>query len=391
MRYKPPSFFTTFTTFVLLLIFVGTLLIAPFFATIASANNSAVKIICKNKADCEQVGGATPFFTAENMVPGQSVQKSVQVHNQRKNEGCTIKIRGTETANELEQNLKNQLVLNVLYNSQKLVSYDLATVLSTTTPLPIDTLNAQTSRDYDWQLYFKDSAHNSYQGSKINFDLHLIFTCDPSTTEPIPTPTLTPSPSATPLPDCTIKPPTEKPIVTIASQKNPTTLSVQWTSVPTATNYKLSFATTDTSRRYENTSLGNTQQHSVTGLHPQKDYFFVITPYHSCAAGPSSDPVFMNRDPTQTKPVDATDQLEGSDKTSLDPPGQVLGAQIIATEGADINLDSSDNKRSLVGQFSILTGDAINASGVGFTAFLIAVIVLFMLFRYKKMHKKPTS
>jgi hypothetical protein len=386
--------------------FMGTVLLAPILTETAFAanSNSTVTIICKNKNDCDITGKSGPLFTAENIVPGQSIDRPVKVHNQRKTDGCELGVKALENSST-PQKIQEQLSLRIFettaqsnsQNNLPKASLPLTKLLASTTPLYIDTLNPNSNRSYTWQIYFNSSADNSYQGSAVDFDLDLTFTCDATTREPTPTPVPTPLPTTAPPTTCTTKPPTQTPTLNIQQDKNPTRVKLSWNKISGATGYKLSFATTDAGLRYDNIVIGNgnTTQYTVTTLDPKRDYFFSLKAVKDCADGPASPAVSLLRSiPSNlTQQTGTTTDLAAVAASNLEQAttnltqnsgspdvltgattsGQVLGTQIEIDPLAQFD-DGIDVTR----------GDVVDANPLHILIILLAVVVFFVIFQRRK-------
>ena len=385
---------------------VGTIFItlgaAP--AVFAANSNSTVTIICKNKNDCDITGKSGPLFTAENIVPGQSIDRLVNVHNQRKTDVCELGVKALENSST-PQKIQDQLSLRIFETSAQSNSQSnlpkallpLTQLLTTTTPLYIDTINPNSNRSYTWQIYFNSSADNSYQGSAVDFDLDLTFTCDATTREPTPTPVPTPSPTTAPPTTCTTKPPTQAPTLNIEQDKNPTKVKLSWNKIPDATGYKLSFATTDAGLRYDNIVIGNgnTTQYTVTTLDPKRDYFFSLKAVKDCADGPSSPAVSLLRSipPNVPQQTGATTDLAAVAASNLEQAttnltqnsgapdvlagtttsGQVLGSQIEIDPLAQFDEG-----------IDVTRGDVVDANPLRILVVLLAAVVFFVIFQRRK-------
>jgi len=348
-------------------------------APLVQAATTSFTITCKNKGTCEHSHPGAAFFTAQNIVPGTVLERPVTIRNQQNKEGCRITIRGSQSQT-LAADLAQALELRITTQTAIVRSYPLTTVLQTTTPLVVDTINPKTNRDYIWQLVFNQNSGNQYQGSLTTFDFNLIFTCDETTRELVPTPTPIASPTLTPTPSCTTPPP-PAPVLSLEQENNHTKVTLRWQKVAAATSYQLSFATTDQSLRYENTDVGNTTQFTVTGLHPQYDYTFFLRAVKGCAIGPASAPVILARDTRPITPV--TEQLEalttGTIATAATTltTGSVLGASIEVPEftGTGIGETPPD--------------EVVSSEGALFFLIFIGLFMLFAIVRRKKHQKSP--
>jgi hypothetical protein len=394
---------------VIFTVLLATILAAPAFAT---NSNDTVTIICKNKSDCDSTGKLGPLFTVENMVPGQTVDRLVTIQNQRKTDGCDLGIKALENT-ATPQKIQDQLSLRIFEvhtqsNSQSNLlkaSLPLSQLLTTTTPLYIDTLNPSSNRNYSWQLYFNSTADNSYQGSELNFDLDLTFTCDVTILEPTPTTVPTPAPTTVPPTPCTTTSPPQAPTLSIEQDRNPTKVKLSWNTISGATGYKLSFATTDAGLRYDNIMIGNasTTQYTVTTLDPQRDYFFSLRAIKGCADGPTSPAVSLlrstasnlsNRSQQLTSTTDlaevaarnleqATTNLTQNSGSSdvlagATTSGQVLGTQIEVNPLAQFTSDTALTRRNVV-----------DANLLHILVILLAIVAFFVIFQRRK-HKSPT-
>ncbi len=332
-----------------------------------------ITILCKNKGVCEQVGKSEPFFTAENILPGQNISRPLTIHNQRKNDLCSIAVTGHQTAHT-QTDLASQLELQILRDTTVLSAYPLTQVLSTTTPLYVDTITANTLQKYLWQIVFKKTASNEYQGASITFDLNLTFTCDDGTALPTPSPTTTSTPLPTTVPTCTSIPPTQLSQLKV-TEKNDYQAKLSWTKVPKATRYILNFRTLDNKSVFENIDLGTNTTYTVSALQSQQSYAFTITPATDCAVGEPSLPQYIYRAKTG-QPADPNTQttIPSATKTSAansqNKSGQVLGTSITTTETPQSTIIYSST-----------------TSWISLTILFIVIFILFIIFMRRKRKK----
>lgn len=346
----------------------------------AISDQQHIVIRCTQKGACESSTSDAPFFTADNMVPGESVSRIVSIHNQRKDEGCELGVRARHSGSYSESDLSDELTLSVTSKDTPLTAFPLRKLLTTETPLYIDTLNAATMREYSWNVLFNKSAGNEYQGSTATVDFDLSFSCDESIKEPAPLPSPKPSqnPGAPTPQTCSNTPP--KGTLNLTSIPNPnnlTTTKLRWNSLPNATNYQLTFGTTDGELLYPAIDVGNTTEYSPQGLSPQKNYFFSITARSGCAIGATSKQVILER--KKVPPTPKENQNHGNLSNTEEVIGQknegkVLGAQTEVDSSVD-NPTQKANNRFMLRTFYI-------------HFCFILLLVLFIFFIIKRRRKK---
>jgi len=272
-----------------------------------SATSSDLSILCQQQATCKQLGAQqVPIFTVENIVPGESFDRVIEVKNDNKLHSCQLHLRLTETSGIPENALSEQLVVQVFHGKQIV----LGTPSSGTTSLSIYQLQTEmfaryfyslppkTAADFGLVITFNPKADNKYQGTSAKTDITVAITClQDDELSPIQETAITlpdPSVQATEVtlePGCTTHISAEVPQLQLTRTETERGLVVlAWQPITGATEYWLDFGTEENSEQFRHRGIAATH-YTVLDLDMTNDLFFRVQPVADCARGQYSNAV----------------------------------------------------------------------------------------------------
>lgn len=155
-----------------------TLLAAP------SAYAADLTVTCSSGGPCAMSPSGAPLFSYSNMVPGDSVTKTIEVINNN-SDTCSIELGMSDIT---QSNSFMDALFSVLYDSigdihgvqsgGQATSAKTLTDVADESPLPLGVVDTGESKTYTWLVTFDQAAGNTLQGAQTTFSFDLSFTCD---------------------------------------------------------------------------------------------------------------------------------------------------------------------------------------------------------------------
>lgn len=277
-----------------------------FTSTPVAATTPDFSIICQNQSICKQLGTQNvPIFSEQNIVPGQSFTRVVQVKNENKLHACQLHLRLTETVGAQENVLADKLLVQVFHNGALL----LGSPVVNNTSLNILQLQTETFARYFWSLppkaiekfdlaiTFDPQADNQYQGTNAQTDIAIAITClqedelSPISETAVVLPNPTQEIVEVPLEGCSINISQERPnLVLTRIDENRGLVSFSWSPITGASEYWLEFGSEENSEQFRHRGITATN-YTILAVDMQNDLFYRVLPVADCARGQYSNSV----------------------------------------------------------------------------------------------------
>ena len=269
------------------------------FSLLAAASLTAMFVGSSRAADhsivCNSLGCSGPgtaLFSETNITPGDSVTKSLEVKNERR-ENLTIELTAEKKLGTDEDFIKKvDVSVDEVGGANKFFG-TMEIFLDGATSIPLGTLSVSSVKEYAVTLGLKDVG-NEYQGKGASFNIAVNVTGEAgqasgaSVNGPV---------SA---PGCSATSPLTAPTL-LATPQSDNTVLLTWSSVSPVTHYMIQFGYSSGNYIFGATNVGDTTVYTVTELSGATTYFFRVAGVNDCMPGPWSN------------------------ETSATPPGAVLG------------------------------------------------------------------
>jgi hypothetical protein len=153
---------------------IGGLVMVPFASQAAD-----LEVVCTQSASCSIVSGAAPLFTADNIVPGGQMSRTVDVRNER-GEDCALAV-SVRDINADPDGFVSHIEMNIQHGSEIHHSGMLSD--ADTTAISLGTVPAQGEVQYAWSMGLSSQAGIEYEGALVSFDIDMHFECMPAGAE----------------------------------------------------------------------------------------------------------------------------------------------------------------------------------------------------------------
>lgn len=148
-------------------------------------------------ADCS-LSSSDPIFDVDNMVPGESVIKSIEVKNESSEDACDFYLRLSDrSVQPIEFDDRLFTALRDNDDNDKYGATDgdkakddkkLHDLFGGAEVGKIDTILASTTKEYDWLVTFDEDAGNEFMGAEISFAAEMTGECGEEEPSPSPSP-----------------------------------------------------------------------------------------------------------------------------------------------------------------------------------------------------------
>jgi hypothetical protein len=150
-----------------------------FFVLQSPVSASYLKITCAPHAQCSNSHSNAPLFYETNMLPGDTVTKTLTVVNQDKKEACSLKVKIYNNRKRPEgSQFPSQLHTVIRKNGAVFLSNKTIQDLYAQQLIDLSTVPAHGSVVYSWAVTFDPASGNTFQSNRTAFDLSAAFSCD---------------------------------------------------------------------------------------------------------------------------------------------------------------------------------------------------------------------
>lgn len=252
------------------------LLSSPVMATNAT-------ITC-DSSSCTKSTGTDPLFYEENILPGFSATRQVEVVNNR-GDDCNLYFKA--------YNPRFDILADKIFITHASVTQTLRDFTDNTNYF-LGTLTPGQTATYSWQALFDPTAGNEYQNKQVIFDLDFTFECD---LLPTPTPTSTSGTStgdggdsgggSPPGPSVCNDPYPLAPTGFYARRNvGGASATLFWNhSTSPHTHYLIAFGVRSGEYLYGNPNVGDVNYYTVRSLVPGAQYCFYVRTINGCMPG----------------------------------------------------------------------------------------------------------
>lgn len=302
------------------------------------------QINCLAAGKCETVKLTDPLFALANAIPGQVAQREIIVRNKAA-DTCLLVLAARPKPNT-DLAFAHQFLASFFDINRRGIVYpdnsftQPITYFFADQQIFLGAIAGKTTVSFLWQIQFNPLADNQYQARTFSFDADLIFECDPSYEQLLPTAgrseTVLLDTQPSPTPTCAQTPPDTRLQLKIASQNRAAgEVNLEWT-LATGSQYYLRFGPPQDPDRFVHQGI-TSNQHRVAHLSLEDDYVFQVGLENGCALGPLSNRV------TSTSPLKpevktqaATTILAASIKNNLnkEAPTQISPSAQLTPEPA---------------------------------------------------------
>lgn len=304
---------------------ISLLLLVSLFLTPSSVLAVNASITCDSSA-CTKSTGTDPLFYEENILPGFSVTRSVDVINNR-TDNCNLYYRA--------YNPRLDILADKIFITDSTSTRTLSQFVDSTN-YHLGLLAPGQTTTYSWRALFDPTAGNEYQNKRSVFDLDFIFECDSTTTTTSGDGGTTSSSGPPTCSDTTPQAPTNFRLTRIGS-----TAYLYWDPPASGsyTGYVLTYGPNDSTFLYGDPNVPISISYVVHGLNTAYQYCFKIRAQNGCAPGLT----YSNTRCTNTSGIVSTSlpQLPGfqpgvlGEQTTSPPPsttGEVGGVTTSACQ-----------------------------------------------------------
>jgi hypothetical protein len=133
---------------------------------------------------CEATPAGTPLFDEDNLVPGGTVIKELEVNNSH-GEACTLELDArsgdvgeVDLADRLFTVIRDVVDRYGVSDGSAAASNKTISDLFGDSPVSLGVLAANSITNYEWAVTFDVEAGNDWQDKETIFDFDVVFTCD---------------------------------------------------------------------------------------------------------------------------------------------------------------------------------------------------------------------
>lgn len=277
----------------------------------------------------------------DNVLPGDSVVRTVTVINQDPNDTCSLVLDAYSNDNEeIYNGLASQLSLNI---DEGTSNWYIGTLddFFLAGPMSLGSMPPSSTKYFDWTVALNPEAGNEYQNARTIFDFDLAFEClGPATPTPTPSSTVL-GLSAAGAPVCNDTVPASAPFLSVITAGS-NSMDLDWTSVTPATHYMIRYGLSSGNYIYGAPNVGNITGFLVEQLSGGTTYYFQVAGVNGCMPGPWSNEATIT--PTGQILVEAPAPgfeevilgeatIEGKPTPISEPAPEVAGASVCEDKG----------------------------------------------------------
>lgn len=267
---RPYLFFTLFISFALI--------------TLVKVTSAADQTITCDTNGCD--GSGSPLFSVSNLIPGESVEKTLTVVNNR--DETLSAFLSANNQDDSGNILHNVLRISIKSNGTSIYTDTLANFLNLSSPVSLGNIPKSNSQNYQMLISFDIEAGNEYQGKSTDFDLSVNLSgsgVDTDTAQDGGIGGVTASNNGNPQPtQCSAQMPGSTPILSILSTTD-SSITLTWTPVNPVTHYMIRFGTASGDYAFGADNVGDVTQFTVESLSSNRDYYFQVAGVNDCMPG----------------------------------------------------------------------------------------------------------
>lgn len=168
------------------LILICLLAIIFFGFTVSSAQAVDLVVTCSDNGPCDMTPNPLdPLFDASNILPGDSITRTLTVINEDEDEACNFTmqiIKSTQTPANFAQQLftaiaKDSVDFVGVHSGGEAVSGTVLQDLFDFSLIDMGIISAGATSTYDWTVTFDFNAGNEFQLAETKFDFDMEFSC----------------------------------------------------------------------------------------------------------------------------------------------------------------------------------------------------------------------
>lgn len=148
------------------------------FAGMVSAAGNNITITCAADGPCTMAPNPNdPLFYETNMLPGDTVTKTLTVINQDETQACDLKVNAyNDRRDPTGTNFPSKLFSVITKDGSPFLSNTIQAIY-TQQQIDLSTIPAGSNAVYDWTVTFDPNSDNYYQRNETIFDFDVIFSC----------------------------------------------------------------------------------------------------------------------------------------------------------------------------------------------------------------------